>query len=177
MSKINVGVKFPDVGTPDSVEGIDTRTGGVGVGLGVGEGLMVADGVAVFAGTLLSPAACTTKLLVTFFTIPATTVDTVIVCSPGSRFPGTLYVHSPLLSAVSVVVYVWGDSTVIVTLAPAGARPIISGWSVFTRSPDLGVKIVSVPAPVASLARSNAPAENLLAASVAATSGSPACIT
>ncbi len=30
MSKINVGVKLPDVGTPDSVEGIATRTGGVG---------------------------------------------------------------------------------------------------------------------------------------------------
>lgn len=52
MSNTKVGVKLPEVGTPDSVEGRDTRGArvGVGLGLGVGLGRSVAEGVAVKAG-------------------------------------------------------------------------------------------------------------------------------
>ena len=73
MSKTRVGVKLPEAGTPDSVAGMATR------------GLMVAEEVAVKAGTWLTPAASTIKFLCTFWTTPLTTVEMVIVCSPGGK--------------------------------------------------------------------------------------------
>ena len=49
MKTKNVGVKYPEVGTPPSVDGRETRPAEVAVG--VGEGVAVADGVAVKAGS------------------------------------------------------------------------------------------------------------------------------
>ena len=71
MSKNNVGVKSPEAGVPDSVDGITTRGGTVGMG----DGLMEADGVADLAGITLSPAASTVKVLVTIFMTPFMIAD------------------------------------------------------------------------------------------------------
>lgn len=68
MKTENVGVKYPGLGTPASVAGMAVRAEGVAVGLGVnfgvgsGVGVIVAEGVAVKAGSSLSPAAKTVKV-------------------------------------------------------------------------------------------------------------------
>ena len=71
---------------------------GAKVGLGLGKivgfietvGVRVAEGVAEKAGKKLSPAASTTKLLVTCFSTPFTKPEIVIVCVPGVKLVGTL---------------------------------------------------------------------------------------
>jgi len=73
MKTINVGVKYPELGTPLSVEGMEVRPLVVAVGegeavwlagvaVGVGEGVAKPEGVAMIDGSSLVPAAKTKKV-------------------------------------------------------------------------------------------------------------------
>ena len=103
----NIGVKFPDTGTPDSVEGMlirgDGEGDGVGLGvafgLGVGEGVAsVAEGLAEKDGKSLSPAARTVKALLVSTVCPDSFFHAiVIVWSPGSSISGGVHFQLPLV--------------------------------------------------------------------------------
>ena len=83
MTKLNVGVKYPDSGMPLSVEGRLVLT--IGVGVIVGEGAKVAEGVAVKAGKSESPAA---KIVKPREKVVPSSKVIVTVCWPGERLLG-----------------------------------------------------------------------------------------
>lgn len=66
-----VGETEPATGTPELVEGTETRADPLAVGLGVGEALGVAEGDEVRAGKSDSPAAITTNERLKVCSMPA----------------------------------------------------------------------------------------------------------
>lgn len=155
-----MGVKVPDSGTADSVEGrltlAEAEELGVGesflVGVGEAETLPVGvkdpEGVEVKAGKSLSPAASTVKDLVIFLKVPpASLKEIVIECSPGSRSSGGVQAQFPRLSTVTDPLTGVSEKTSISIICPGSPVPRNCGSVELISSSFSGFTIVVFDAP------------------------------
>ena len=135
INTIKLGVKFPDLGVPEAVDGTDFFGATVGLALlTVGVGFLdfeagVAEGVETNAG--LPAAAFTTNDRFKIWAIPLASVHfKVIVCLPSSKLDVAGNDHLPLLSTSVSPVIGLADSILTSTDDPAGPEPKNSGLSV-----------------------------------------------